>query len=191
MFTTIPTLRAMAVSSLLAGLALTAAAQSATIDVSTSNPAWQASYAGGSGPAFRYPCPIHTCISISSTGFGDGVFVGGGTAAQFDGVWSGTLDFVLPAGGRAVRMELTLHGADDRATLYLNGKPLLTQFLVYSGSSISYVAEDPSLFVIGGRNQLAVRVANNPNHPSGPGLPLQFVGDGTAFSMSGSVSSAP
>lgn len=173
------------------GSALLPALAFTPIEISTDNPDWQAHYAGGDGPAFRYSagCRVTSCLSISSTGFADGQFVGGGTAAAFDGRWTATLDFVVPASPGGARLDLQLYGVDDRATYRLNGKPLLVQ--LYLLDSIGTIAVVNGPLVAGASNRLEIDVVNNPSRADGRPLPFQFVGDGTALNFGGTVSPLP
>ena len=173
------------------GSAMVPAMAFTPIDVSTDNPGWQARYAGGTGPALRFSagCQVTSCLSISSTGFADGQFVGGGTAADFDGRWTATLDFVVPASPGGARLDLQLYGVDDRATYRLNGKPLLTQFYVLDTVTTISVVNGP--LVAGALYRLEIDVVNSPRRADGRPKPFQYAGDGTALNFGGTVSPLP
>jgi len=159
-------------------------ASAISIDVSTSNPGWVASYGGFSGSAFHYSCGSVDCISISSNGTNSGNFVGGGTAAAFTGTWSAQLSFFLPVNAQNVTLAYNSIGVDDRATLSLNGTDLGTFFIF--GPQIAGSTTTP--FNLGGGNTLRLDVINNPfNTDTGPPLGFQFTGDGTAAALNASV----
>lgn len=160
-------------------------AGAATIDVSTSNPDWTASYGGFSGTAFHYSCGSVDCISISSTGFPNGTFVGGGTAGNFTGTWTATLDSVLPANAANIRYTFASVGVDDRATLSLNGASLGTFFI--NGPQISASITNAGSFVLGGHNTLTLSAVNSPGNQNGPAVGFIDQFDGTAIALGGQV----
>lgn len=175
-----------------ASLVAMAPAQAFTpINVSTANPGWQASYASFSGPAYRYStgCPQADCLSISSTGYADGSFVGGGTASDFTGRWTARLAFDVPYSDAGVQLNLQLHGVDDIATFSLNGVPLITQHR-QDGPSGATLAVTGGPLLNGGTNVLTVDVVNAPFFGLEP-VGFQFLGDGTAVSFSGTVAAVP
>lgn len=162
------------------------------IDISSGTPGWTAAYTGGSGPAFAYRTRCVTaspCMSISSTGFNDGVFVGGGTAAAFDGRWTATLDIEVPAHNGAVRLDLQVQGVDDRATVRING---VLQMMVMRQEGAEWW-----LSLVGGPlragqvNRLEIDVVNSPTRVDGRPVGFQGPGDGTAISLAGTVTAAP
>jgi PEP-CTERM motif len=156
-----------------------------SIDVSTNNSGWVASYGSFSGPAFHLSCGAVDCISISSTGSDSGSFVGGGTAGAFSGTWSAALSFFLPVNAQSVTLAYNSIGVDDRATLSLNGTALGTFFIF--GPQISGSTTTP--FLLGAVNTLSLNVINNPfDTVSGPPVGFQFSGDGTAAVLNASVS---
>jgi hypothetical protein len=184
----IRTLMAVAAAALLSNAPGLARAQTfPPIDISTHNPGWQASYPGGSGPAFQNPCVPVSCISISSTARADGQFVGGGTAEAFKGVWQAWLDFDVPATGPdGARLDLTIHGVDDRAKVLLNGKPLLVYYFLIGGeASISVVGGQ---VIPGQTNRLEITVTNNGAKPDGRPVGFQHPGDATGINLSGTIS---
>jgi hypothetical protein len=192
--TTMNAIRPLAAAVAVVALAAAAPAQAQTfapIDISTANPGWQASYSGFSGPAYRYSngCPLADCISISSTGYGDGEFVGGGTANDFTGLWTASLAFDVPFAAEGVQMNLQLHGVDDRASFSLNGIPLITQHR-QDGPYGATLSLQGGALIAGATNQLVVEVANLPFFSTVPSGFL-FAGDGTAASFSGTVSAVP
>ena len=139
-------------------------ASAISIDVSTNNSGWVASYESFSGPAFHYSCGVVAdCISISSTGFNSGSFVGGGSAAAFTGTWGARLSFFLPLNAQNVTLAYASLGVDDRATLSLNGSDLGTFFIF--GPQISGSTTTP--FLLGGPNTLSLNVVNNPFNQAG------------------------
>jgi hypothetical protein len=171
--------------------ALAAGAHAQNIDLSTSQPGWQAGYVGGSGTAYHFGC-LQTvdCISISSTGRVDGQFVGGTDGSAFDGQWRAQYSFMVPAGVSNPQLNLLMFGADDRATVRLNGAPLFTTYYLTHGST-SFTLQDPTILIAGALNTITVDVVNNPWDAAGNALPLQFWGDSTAFAMAGSLTAVP
>jgi hypothetical protein len=161
-------------------------ASASTINLGTSNPGWIAEYNEYIGPAFHFPCPVHDCISISSNGRADGQFVQGGTADQFSGSWRAYLEFELPLDAVGVVLDLVIHGADDRGTLFLNDRELITNYLD-GALNVTLHLDDASYFNFGGFNTLSVFVVNNPYDSLGDPLPFQFANDSTAYSLSGTV----
>jgi hypothetical protein len=170
---------------LAASCLICAQAGAATIDVSTSNADWTASYSGFSGTAFHYSCGAVDCISISSTGLPGGTFVGGGTAGDFTGTWTATLDFFLPANAQNVRYTFASVGVDDRATLSLNGVTVGTFYI--NGPQISGTISNSASFVLGGTNTLTLLAVNNPGDQTGPPVGFQDAFDGTAIALGGQV----
>ncbi len=158
-------------------------AAAVTIDLSTNSSGWSASYSGGSGTAYHYSCGSYDCISISSTGYNNGAFVGGGTAGAFDGTWSATLSFFLPANAENVTFTYQSIGVDDRATLSLNGTGVGT-FYIW-GPQIS--GSITGSFVLGAMNTLTLDVVNNPYSQYGNPTGFANGGDGTAVVLAASV----
>ncbi len=151
------------------------------IDVSTNSAAWNASFGSNSGTAFHYSCGSVDCISISSTGFSNGTFVGGGANSDFLGNWRAELSFFLPSNAQNVSFFYQSIGVDDRATLSLNGI-ILGTFDIF-GSPISQTITNAASFVLGGSNTIALDVVNAPL-----GTPIGLGGgDGTAVALLGSV----
>lgn len=162
------------------------------IVLSTGAPGWMARYAGGQGPAFAYTQRCVTaspCMSISSTGFRDGAFVGGGTAAAFDGRWYATLEFFVPAHPGAVRMDLQIQGVDDRATLRINGVPLIMIGRQEGAEWAVGLVGGP--LKAGQVNVLEIEVINSPTRIDGRPVGFQGAGDGTAISLAGAVTALP
>lgn len=176
-------------------MAAAAGAQALSLDVSTSQPGWQASYAlgsgGASGAAYHFGClqPVD-CISVSSTGRADGQFVGGTSGTEFDGHWQAQYSFMLPANASNAQLDLQMFGVDDRATVRLNGTALFTSYYLTEGST-RYTLQNPAVLWAGAINTITVDVVNNPWDPSGEGLPMDLLGDSTAFTMAGSVTAVP
>ena len=165
---------------------VSAQASALTIDTSTNNPSWTASYEGFSGTAFHLACATVDCISISSSGTNTGTFVGGGSAADFLGSWSATLSFALPTDAQNVTFDYTSIGVDDRAMLFLNGNSIGTFYIF--GPQISGSITNVSDFVLGGVNTLTLDVVNNASDQTGPPLPFDGPGDGTVVLLQAGVS---
>jgi len=60
-------------------------------------------------------------ISVTSNTFQTGTFVSGSSAANFDGFWTASLSFFLPANATNVVLNFSNLQADDRSVLDLNG----------------------------------------------------------------------
>ena len=167
--------------------AISAHATAAVIDTSTSNAGggWTASYSTFSGTAFHYSCGAVDCISISSTGFSGGTFVGGGSPGAFTGTWTAALSFSLPANAQNVSFAFNSIGVDDRAELSLNGNSVGTFFIF--GPQISGSITNVSDFVLGGINTLTLAVVNNPFSQSGAPMGFLDAFDGTAVALQGQV----
>lgn len=129
------------------------------------------------------------CLSLSSTGYADGSFVGGGRPGQFRGRWVATLDFAVPAHAGSVRLDLTVFGADDRASFVLNDVPLLTVLRQDGAEWVLSLVDGP--LRAGELNRLQVLVANNPQRSGGLPRGFQGPGDGSSVSFAGSVSPHP
>lgn len=182
-----------AAAALLSALASPAQAQGfAPIDISSGSPGWNATHAGASGPAYTFTNRCSTasaCMSVSSTGYVDGVLAGGGTGADFTGRWTATLDVWVPPHAGAVRMDLQVDGIDDRATFRLNGVPLL--MALRQDGAVWTLGLVGGPLRAGQSNRLEVEVVNNPARSDGRPLPFQGEGDGTAVSFTGRVTALP
>jgi hypothetical protein len=165
---------------------VSAQASAVTIDTSTNNPNWIASYEGFSGTAFHLTCATVDCISISSSGTSTGTFVGGGSAADFLGSWSATLSFALPTDAQNVTFDYTSIGVDDRAMLFLNGNSIGTFYIF--GPQISGSITNVSDFVLGGVNTLTLDVVNNAFDQTGSPQPFLDPFDGTVVLLQAGVS---
>ncbi|MDB6034635.1 MAG: cell wall/surface repeat protein, partial [Verrucomicrobiales bacterium] len=60
-------------------------------------------------------------LTVTTTGGGDGAFLPGGSADGFDGYWTATYPFFLPANATNVSLTFSNLGGDDRVVLTLNG----------------------------------------------------------------------
>ena len=94
------------------------AVPAATITIDTATAAWTVS---GGGATNATPFLVGDGISITSNTFQSGTFVSGGSAANFDGFWTASLSFFLPADATNVILNFSNLQADDRAILELNG----------------------------------------------------------------------
>ena len=75
-------------------------------------------------------------ISLTSDGGGLGDFVQGGSLANFDGYWTATYTFYVPANAINPVLEFTNFFADDRAVLKLNGTIISSTGAVPPGGSL-------------------------------------------------------
>jgi hypothetical protein len=166
----------------LAAAAAPAGATPMTIDLST-GAGWTVFYndvetqTGRSGPAFTYDCTglgaaAPQCISITSTGYADGNWLPGATAAGFTGRWQAYIDFTLPVGATHAQLSYEFMGVDDFALLALatNGNGLFIATATLGEALPAGV--QPMLGWLGepGAYRLALDVQNNPDVLLG-GLP--------------------
>ena len=93
-----------------------------TINFSTTTASnWLATAAGATNvPAW----PLGTHISVTSNAFSTGTFLPGGSLANFDGFWTATYSFFLPANATNTTLTYSNIVADDRAVLLLNGSAI-------------------------------------------------------------------
>ena len=75
-------------------------------------------------------------ISLTSDGGGLGDFVQGGSLANFNGSWTATYTFYVPANAINPVLEFTNFFADDRAVLKLNGTIISSTGAVPPGGSL-------------------------------------------------------
>src|ERR1039457_4199194 len=80
---------------------------------------WTAS-AGGAVDATPYQ--HNTDITITSTGYGSGLFLHGGSFALFGGYWTAAYRFYLPADATSVRLTYPNRSPDAPTVLMLNGE---------------------------------------------------------------------
>jgi hypothetical protein len=180
----------------LAGLALAPAALAFSLDVSTSLPGWTAAYGPNpdapvlQGPAYGFDCgEPATCVSFTSNGYSTGSFLAGGSAADFMGQWQIYRRIQLPAGLSDLRLSFSIHGVDDRATVWFNQQPLFTAYR-HDTAVTSFELTLPGT-VAAGDYWLAVNVANNPVFLDGGPVPFQSEFDGSTVAMSGQISAVP
>ena len=102
----------------LLGLITAGSALAGTIALDTATAPWTVS---GGGAVNATPFVIGGALSITSNTFNTGTFVTGGRAANFDGFWTASLQFFLPANATNVGLSYTNLQCDDRCVLELNG----------------------------------------------------------------------
>jgi hypothetical protein len=151
-------------------------------------------------------------ISLTSTSFAGGATVGGGSTANWNGVWFAWMTFDLPANALSPILSIFEFWSDDRSVIYLNGVPIADRLVdtgaphiaglgrIYdqlTGSGYSEhnfantvpVSVSGDLFVLGGANTLLV-ITNNTGVLSltEPARTFQHATDDrTSFRLSGSV----
>jgi hypothetical protein len=109
----------------LAVLPLTSGATTLNFDTGSAV-GWTAS-GGGAIAATPYVIPNYpnygnSVLSVTSTGNNlGGTFLPGGSVAGFDGFWTATYSFFLPANATGVQFSYSNFFADGRAVLELNG----------------------------------------------------------------------
>ena len=151
-------------------------------------------------------------LSMTSTFNSIGSFVQGGSLADFDGYWVADFTFFLPANAASISLNCANFGADDRVVLALNGAIFdatglfvpwvqngtpsmvltdggpLEPYSSFSGSLDGFVSGNvTSGFNIGGLNTIEAIINNTGNGVYGPNQNVN-PNDGTAFSLSGTVS---
>ena len=191
-------------------LTLAPAASATTIDFSTSNGAWTVSGAGATDATpFLFPSGA---ISLSNNGHSSGTFVTGGSAAAFDGFWTASFSFFLPATATDAIGTLVSLTADDRVVLYVNGNLAADGGLgIPPGGSIAgkmeftdgggdqpftFDSSDSSGsgsggFILGGINTLVAVINNTGSGVTGTTKTFAGDGDGATFRIQGSVTYAP
>jgi len=95
-----------------------------SIDLSTSAASkWTVSAAAfTNAPAFpRFLNTAVDGISVTSTGTGSGFFLHGGDLSTFDGFWTASTEFQLPAAAVNISLTYSNLGCDDSCVLFLNG----------------------------------------------------------------------
>lgn len=167
----------------LAAAAAPAGATPTTIDLST-GAGWTVFYndvetqTGRSGPAFTYDCTglgaaAPQCISITSTGYADGNWLLGATAAGFTGRWQAYIDFTLPVGATNAHVSYEFLGVDDFASLDLssNGNGVFIATATLGEALPAGVLTLSGLLGAPGAYRLGLEVQNNPDVLLG-GLPV-------------------
>jgi hypothetical protein len=147
---------------------------------------------------------------VTSTGNDSGVFVQGGSVANFDGYWTVRYSFSLPANASNVRLSYTHFSVDDRGVLKLNGNiidsvglPVNGQYtgsMVFTdgGASQPYTfnggpVKDGAVttgFVVGGVNTIEAIINNTGQGVVGPLTHLAW-NDGAGFGLYATVTYIP
>ena len=170
---------------------------------------WTAS-AGGAVDATPYQ--HNTDITITSTGYGSGLFLHGGSFALFGGYWTAAYRFYLPADATSVSLTYSNLFADDRTVLMLNGDaidstgvdthpPIQTwyQFMVLTNGAdfVQWWFNGPNRLVGGtvtrgfkvGQTNILEAIVNNTTNGIYPAyLCTLTANNGTAFGVNGTVS---
>jgi len=118
-----------------------------------------------------------------------GSFLAGGSAADFMGQWQIYRRIQLPTGLSDLRLSFSIHGVDDRASVWFNQQPLFTAYR-HDGAVTSLELTLPGP-VAAGDYWLAVNVVNNPVFLDGTPLPFQSEFDGSTVAMTGQISAVP
>jgi hypothetical protein len=149
-------------------------------------------------------------ITVTSDESYTGMFLPGGSLANFDGFWTATFHFSLPANASNVQLNFANYINDDRGVLELNGNiisssgipnggftgsmvftdggPLLPYtFTAFNSPNSSVTGMVNSGFNIGGVNTLTAIINNTFNGVAGP-LTNIGPGDGTAMGLTGTIS---
>src|SRR5262245_55187644 len=115
-------------------LAYSISSAAATINVGTAGNAtnWLLTAGSGAGPAFQ----AGPLIAISVDGKNNTTTIPGFDNSTWDGVWVGTLQFILPAGASGVSLTVTNPVVDDRWVLQLNGTNIADYARGVSGAGL-------------------------------------------------------
>jgi hypothetical protein len=201
-------LRAIAVVVLVMAPAVSSAV---TINIGSASGSWTVSGAGASNATpFIFP---GGGLSLTSNARRTGTFVDGAALANFNGFWSATLTFLLPANATNVSLTFSNLGADDRvvfgiltspddgvifgdgglnvpATGSLNG---LMKFeengvdepFTFNGADSAGTVTGP--FTLAGANTLIAIINNTASGAVGATKTFGGDGDGTVFRLQGAV----
>jgi len=169
----------------------------ATITLDTATAAWTVS---GGGATNATPFPDGSGISITSNTLQSGTFVTGGSAANFDGFWTASLQFFLPSNATNVALNFVNLANDDRGVLELNGTIIGSEGIFGPGAGqMTLVDGGPnnaftfgigsgsanSGFILGGTNTLLAILNDTGTGISGP-LNTSHVFQ-TGFGVTGTV----
>ena len=184
-----------------------AAAVSVPIHSAANASAWTIDAQGLAGPAQQLG-PFPNYISVSSNGDGSGTaFAAGFDAYSWDGVWSATYRFELPADATNIRLVIDQIEADDKIVVSLNGSVIPNASYVVSNSTgtgsfnfgtgqvpFEFPGFTPGIqastgFQAGAQNSLTLFVNNTGStDPAAPSAPLIAGVDGTTATFSGQLS---
>jgi len=197
----------------IAVFALAPSAFADSIDISTSTGLWTVTGAGATN-ATAYVLGGGG-ISITSNGTNTGTFVSGGSLANFDGFWTASFSFFLPAGATSISGSFSGLTADDRVVLFLNGNIIgdggleipasgsatgmmqltdggANQSFIFNSSDSSGSASGSAGFILGGENTLTAVINNTGGGIYGTTKTFGGTGDGTNFGVTGDLTfSAP
>ena len=191
-------------------LALAQSASANTIDFSSSSGGWTVS---GAGATNATPFILGGGgLSFTDNGRRTGNFVPGASLVNFDGYWTATFSFFLPANAPDLLGTLLSLSADDRVVLYLNGSIIADGGLgiPQSGSiagmmeltdgggdqPFTFDSSDSSGsgtggFILGGTNTLFAVINNTGSGVTGTTRTFTADGDGATFHIQGSITYAP
>lgn len=182
-----------------------ARAATASIDVSTTiGNGWTVS---GGGATNAQPMFLNgTELSLTSDGTAGGTPAAGFNPAAFDGFWTASYSFTLPAGVTDATLSYNGLTADDRAVLFLNGTRIAdvgttgpgagTMVLTSGGAETPFTFAQntsgtiSSGFVAGGTNTLTAVINNTSGGIAGTLAPLAGTNH-TDFAITGSISYTP
>ncbi len=162
------------------GWGASSAESAVIVDLGTAGQAseWSVDVYGGASlkiatgqPAYQ----VGNYIGITSNGGPSGTWVGGAGNTQFNGLWTATETFFLPAGATNVSLKLRSLLADDRAVIEINGTRV-GEAALGSGSSgqmfypntgdgaltLGPLSDPSSSLLVAGTNTLTL-VINNTN----------------------------
>jgi hypothetical protein len=193
---------------------VTASADTINFDTGTASE-WQATGGGAvnATPYVVYGGGVYmgNLITVTSDESYTGTFLPGGSLANFDGFWTATFHFSLPANASNVQLNFANFINDDRGVLELNGNIISSAGIPisgnYSGSMVftdggplvpytfttfnspnsSVTGTVNSGFNIGGVNTLTAIINNTYSGVLGP-LTNIGPGDGTAMGLTGTIS---
>ena len=190
-------------------------AQATTINFDTGSAAGWTVNGGGAVGASPYVIPNfpnygNSVLSVTSTGNNlGGTFLPGGSVSSFDGFWTATYSFFLPATATGVQFDYSNFFADGRAVLELNGNIVgsagfvgssgFNGFMVFTdGANPQAYTFDGTIvsgsattgFILGQVNTITAIINNT---TGGCDNPMEgLVGtDGTGMGLTGSISYVP
>jgi hypothetical protein len=192
------------------GLAVAPLASATTIDFSSSSGGWTVS---GAGVTNATPFILgNGALSLSDNGHRTGTFVPGASAPAFDGFWTATFSFFLPASATDEIATLVSLGADDRVVLFLNGNEVADGGLgIPASGDIAGKMEftdgggdQPFTFngadssgsgsggvILGGINTLVAVLNNTGSGVTGTTKTYAGDGDGAIFRIQGNITYVP
>jgi hypothetical protein len=189
--------------------ALAPSAFADSINFSTNTGGWTVTGAGATNaPAFVLGTGA---ISLTSNATNTGTFVTGGSLGSFDGFWTASFSFFLPAGATNISGSFSGLTADDRVVLYINGNQIgdggleipasgsvigmmqltdggTNQSFTFNSADSSGSESGSTGLILGGENTLTAVINNTGGGIYGTTKTFGGTGDGTNFGVTGELS---